>query len=486
MDLIGQLTTRFRDEFIGRMISVVSAAIFILALARLLDPDEYGLLFLALSIFGVVTLFSKLGIAGSAARYITHYKGTDSGQIPHILRFSFLSNLGTILVACCMFFFAHRYIAVLLGEPGLLPFLWLGVFFIPSETLMVYVRTTLQGFEEIRISAALQAMNQGTTLIFALSFVFLGYGAIGALVGSIMAFAVTAIIGLTYIYLQYYRTIERSPIEQSLQRRISEYSLPLAATSAADVLDKRVDAILVGFFLGPVAVAYYMVSRQIIDFIETPISALGFTLAPAYEDQKVKGNFDTAAHLYEQALSHGLLLYIPAASGLILVSEPLIEIIFGSDYIEAVPVLRIFAIYAVLRVITALTSNGLDFMGRARERAIVKGLTAIMNVVLNLVLIPLLGVVGAAIATIITYSLYAFANMYIFTREFDLRARWILQQMRTILLITLIMVVSIYPFISYISGLMMLFAVVGLGIVIWLVLVSLSGMIDIRDLSEHL
>ncbi len=66
------------------------------------------------------------------------------------------------------------------------------------------------------------------------------------------------------------------------------------------------------------------------------------------------------------------MLYIPAAAGLILVSEPLIYIVFGEEYAGAVPVLQILGIYAVLQSVKVLTDNGLDFLGRARERAIAK------------------------------------------------------------------------------------------------------------------
>jgi len=58
-----------------------------LLLAReLLTPDEYGLLFFVIAVIGVAGMFTDLGIARSAARYISESKGTDSGKIPYLLR----------------------------------------------------------------------------------------------------------------------------------------------------------------------------------------------------------------------------------------------------------------------------------------------------------------------------------------------------------------------------------------------------------------
>ena len=98
MSLVDRLAAQFRAELVGQVISVVSGAVLTIVLARLLDPDAYGLLFLAISIFAVAKIFSELGIARSAARYITEYKETDPGQLTHILRFSFLLNSTVIVV----------------------------------------------------------------------------------------------------------------------------------------------------------------------------------------------------------------------------------------------------------------------------------------------------------------------------------------------------------------------------------------------------
>lgn len=135
--------------------------------------------------------------------------------------------------------------------------------------------------------------------------------------------------------------IESSPsIKQGLRRRIAEYSLPLTATRTADKLDKEVDTILVGYFLNPLSVGYYVVAKQPVDFIQMPINALGFTIAPTFGAQKAGGEITQAARLYETTFINILLLYIPAGAGLILVADPFIELVFGTQYRDAVPVLQ--------------------------------------------------------------------------------------------------------------------------------------------------
>lgn len=486
MNLVSTLGDRFRAAFAGQIVSVISGAVLTVALARLLDPDGYGLLFLAISVLGIIKLFSKLGVAKSTAKYIAEYKETDPGQLRNIIRFGFLLNLGVIIVVCVVLLFTHEYIAQLIGEPDLVPFLLFGVFFIVSSTILTFIRLALQGFEAIEATAVLRIIDRGSRTALALGLVVLGYGALGALVGYILAYLLAAFVGLVYLYRRYYQSFSVEIVESGLKRRIAEYTIPLTATSTANVLDKRVDTILVGFFIGPVAVAYYTIGKQVVQFIETPMSALGFTLAPTYGAQQAKGKSNTAAQMYEESLSHGLLLYIPAAAGLVLVAEPLIQLVFGTDYTGAIPVLQVLAVYAVLMSVTKLTSNGLDYLGRARERAIVKGISAVLNVVLNVILIPWIGVVGAAVATVITYSMYTLANVYIMHTELDLRIKLLLEKTGCVLVITIIMSVVVFLLLDYITGFFTLFGVITVGVVVWAVLSVGTGLLDIKQIASAL
>ncbi len=480
MSLASDLGDRFKAEFAGKLIAVVSAGLLTVILARLLEPDQYGLLFLAISVLGMIEMFSKLGIAKSAARYVAEYKETDPGQLRGIFRFSLLLNVVTISVVCIAVLLGYEHIARLVGEPEIGPLLVVGVCYILFNTLDQFVRTLLQGFEAIKPASVLLSVSSSLRFVFAVSLVLVGYGVVGALLGYIISYAISTVLGLGYLYVRLYKTSPSAEIETGLRRRIVEYTAPLTLTSAADVLDKKIDTILVGIFTGPVGVAYYTVGEQVIQFVETPMAALGFALSPTYEAQKAKGNTEIAAKIYEEALTHGLLLYIPAAAGLMLVAEPLVLEAFGTEYQGAVIVLQVMAIYAVLRAIMKITSNGLDFLGRARERAIIKGITAVLNVGLNILLIPLIGVVGAAISTVITFSLFTVANLYIMHLELGFRVRYLIRHTGSALLVTAVMSVVVYLLIGMVSGIVTLVSVVFVGVLVWALLAVGSGLIDIR------
>jgi O-antigen/teichoic acid export membrane protein len=285
------------------------------------------------------------------------------------------------------------------------------------------------------------------------------------------------------VYFRYYRPLDHSvSVEPDLKRRIVEYAVPVTASEAAGNLSGRIDTILVGFFLNPIAVSYYTIAKQVVAMIQSPVNALGFTLAPTFGAEKSAGNIDTAARIYEESFIHIMLLYLPASVGIILIAEPLVGLVFGRDYLGAVPVLQVFGLYAIIQANLLVSDKGLDFLGRARTRAIIKSVTSAMNFGLNIVLIPRIGVVGAAIATVATSSLYAISNIYIIHQELQLKTMHLLKETGKIAVITSIMAIVVLLCRAFIDGWITLLAVVATGVLIWAVLSIKLNLVNIRSI----
>lgn len=486
MALVEILRSRFQVALLAEILRVIAGGILIVLLARLLSPDAYGLLFLALSILILARSVGTLGIPRSAARYISKYKETDVGQIPHVLAFAFKLNLALAVCLSLVFVVGHEFIATVVGVADLSLYLLFGSFYIVCSTLFVFVRIVLQSFEDIKLSSVLTGVNETARLCIAVALVLLGFGGLGALAGYITGYFLVALAGLLFIYVKHHRKYEPSSFNTALRRRIVEYAVPITVTKSGYLLDQQVDKILVGFFLGPAPVAYYAIGKQVVEFVETPMHALGFTLAPTYSSQKAQGNVDTAARIYETALSKGLALYIPAAAGIILFARPGIEIVFGEPYLGAAPVLQVLALFAVLLAVTKLTSASLDYLGRARERAIARVSAGMLNVVLNILLIPVLGVVGAAITTVVSYSIYTGMAVLVMHRELDLRTGWLLRQVGYALVVASVMSAAVVPLRQCVNGIATLLAVVGFGVLVWFLSVVLLGIVTREQLRNVL
>ncbi|WP_262177343.1 flippase [Haloarcula laminariae] len=481
MGLRDELAGRFRAQLAGKIIRAVGGSLLTVGLARLLDPDGYGLLFLALSVVTVFQLVT-IGIGRSAGRYIAEYREQDRSQLRYIVRDSSLILVAVMLVAVLVLTGSATQIASLFDEPALRPFLLVGSLFVVLWMAITFLEKVLQGFEAIRFVAVMGSVGRLSRVALALGLVAAGFGALGALWGYVVSALLTTALGTAYLLrqLRQYDTDGSGP-EPGLRRRIFEYAVPTTATNMSRYLDHQVDTLLVGYFLSPVAVSFYVIAEQVVNFLETPLSALGFTLSPTFGAQKAAGNVEQMSRIYEDALLNGLLLYVPAGVGLVLVARPTVTLVFGAEYSGAVPVLQVLGLYVILKAITKVSDNGLDYLGRARERAVARVITALLNVGLTVALIQPFGVTGAALATLITHGLYTATNVYISAQEFQLRAGFLLRRAGKIVGVSLVMAAVVFALSGYISGWLTLALVVGAGVLVWAVLSVTTGLLEPRQ-----
>jgi O-antigen/teichoic acid export membrane protein len=487
MTQFSNLLVRVKSEIVVQALTTILGAALILALTRLLGPKRYGILFLTVSILTFARIFSEAGVAKSGARYITEYKERKPSQIPHIIQISLGYNIVTILVVVTVVVIFRFHIADIFDETRLAVLLLYGIFFVIFGTLVRYVRVILQGFEEIKLSAVIHMLVIVCRFIFAIGLVLLGYGIWGALGGYIMSFTLISALGLVLLYVRFYQTEGvDTPTEYGLRRRIAEYSLPLVATNAAKALDLHIDTILVGLLLNPTSVGMYVLAKQITQFLETPAYAVGFSLAPTLGADKTRDNIQRSSYLYRTSLFYLLLVYLPASAGVVLVSEPIIRYAFGNTYLEAVPVVQILSLYVVFRVIAAITENSLDYLGRARLRAIIKLPTIALNIVLNIIFIQYFDIIGAAFATIVSHGLFTIATMYIIRMELNSQISYLKEKMIIIVVITGIIYITTMFGLQFVNNIYELSLLVFFEIIIWGMLVILSNILGHHNLKSDL
>lgn len=487
MSVADRISRGVSASFGASLIDTAANSLLIVILARyLLTPEEYGLLFYALSIIAVMAILGSLGIPSSAGRYVTEYGELDRDQVRYVIR----SSLAVLLVLSVGVGVATSLgsplIASLLEEPGLAPILAFGAGFVIFQSLHKLISGVFQGLNRVDLGALMSAVSAVVRFVSVIALVLLGLGAVGAFLGYVVGFAFGVALGGWILYVRFYRTYDRTTErEADLVRRLLEYSIPLTATRGASILDKRVDTILVGILIGPIGVAYYTVGKQVSQVAVTPATSLGTTISPTVGEQSAGDRKGRAARIYERSLEAILILYIPAAVGLFLVADPLVRQVFGADYAGGVPVVQIFSVYVLVNSVSRITSDGLDFLGRARHRAIIKTVMAVANFGLNLLLIPVIGVPGAALATVITHTGYVGTNVFIISRELPLSFDRILRSVVRVSAVSLVMGVAVAVLVPYISGIPSLLAVVGLGVTIWGGISVTTGLIDVAELRAY-
>lgn len=478
-DVAQNIVQGFKAEIGGRVLYFAATGAVLLILARFLTPDQYGTAFLAFAILSALQLFGDFAIPASAARYIAEFDEVDPDQIGYIVSLTFVIILTTgSLVGLGLVLF-HQQIAALFDEPALGIALLAGSGMIIARTFYRFFRKILQGFKLIGASASVYGVEGIGRLVFVLGFLLLGFGVVGAIGGYIMGYACAAVVGAVAFYRWIYPDIQlRLTGDAAIRTRVLKYAVPLFAIKGAEVTDKRVDTVLVGFFLSPAAVGFFTLGKQAVHLLQAPASALGFSVGPWFGNEKAAGNVNAIGDIYATSLVYTLLLYLPVAAGLAILARPALGIILGEGYLPATEVLQVLSVFVVLQAIEEMSENALDYLGRAQDRSVAKGMTAVLNLGVIALLVPVFGVTGAAFAKVGTHILYVAMLLYIMGREIELAPREIGGEVALIAIVTAVMGAVVLYTARFISGPLTLAGVVLLGGVIWGVLVVSLDLFD--------
>lgn len=177
---------------------------------------------------------------------------------------------------------------------------------------------------------------------------------------------------------------------------------PLALRRGIGMVTFRVDMLFLGA-LRPTREAgwyasIYTIMEGAIMFPQAVTGAFGPTLSASHAE----GRRDVIQRLYGRGLKYLVLIGLALAAGLALLAEPFIQLVYGSEYLPAVPGLMILALAVPFVFVRSLTTEVLDDIDLRGASVRIFGLALLLNVVLNIVLVPRYGFLGAAASTVAT------------------------------------------------------------------------------------
>ena len=176
---------------------------------------------------------------------------------------------------------------------------------------------------------------------------------------------------------------------------------------------------------------------------------------------------------YERSFKYMLMLGLPISSGIFIFSDQIISIFYGIEYSEASIVLAIISWHLFLRFLNVVSGFTLSSINRQGSRAFSQGIAALSNIILNLILIFLYGLIGAAIAAVITEIIFFFTYIY-FIVKYGLGIKFIRLFIRPVIA-TVIMLFSL----SFIENLVI--AII-FGALIYFTTLFIIGTIDKQDM----
>lgn len=395
-----------------QLTTAVGTAVLTLFLVRALDPHGYGIFTLALAIGGLAFLPSDLGISASAARFIAEHRG-DRNAIASILSDALKLKIAASCAISLLLAALAGPIAAAYDQPDLVWALRGVAVSLFAETLLWLLIRAFIAQGKVSVQFRVTLLESATETLATISLVLLGTGAAGATFGRAIGYSVGAGFALFITIRLFGRSIV-SLRGRGRIRQVAGYGGVSMIVDGAWALFSRIDSLLIAAFLSAAAVGTFNAPLRLITFLQYPGLAASNSVAPAMaRGRDQEPNVDA----FVRAIRYLIVFQAALIAPLLVWSTPIVDLLLGSAYAESASVLRVLTPYVVLSGLAPLVSVAATFLGEARRRIPITLAMVATNVVIDVVLLPRIGVVGAAIGTDVAFALYVPAHLRICRRH---------------------------------------------------------------------
>ncbi len=389
-----------------RVVNIGLSMITGIITARMLGPHNRGIFALVYLFASTVVTFGKLGLSQANVYSIRRHQIPPERVASNAL-FVALA-LGAVFASTVWFFRAHLLSTFLRGVP-----VWAVVAALPLIPVLLF---------ESYFNAIIQALGQfslynrrlmiGTASLVAGMFVFLVVIR-GGLEAAILVVVLNPIVMDTWLLVTVWRMLHmRLRLDFGLLRRELRFGVKSHVQVLAQHLHLRADVYLVAYFLNPSEVAFYVLAVRLAEFMLDIPRSVGMVLYPRLASLDDREMYRLAA----QGCRRTLLVTSSAAIAISLIGPLLIVLWYGHAYAPAAKPLPFIAMGIVMMSILVLLTQTFTSRGKQQVNIVVGFVALIGNLGLNVVLIPAMGIVGAALASAISYSVAACLLIVLFVR----------------------------------------------------------------------
>jgi O-antigen/teichoic acid export membrane protein len=412
------LATNIAASLFSRLLLIVVALASSVFLARFLGPEGRGLFALVLLVPSLARTFALLGFeeansvyAGLEAhgrRCLVWHSAAVAGSVG-----------GVVAVASISYF--------VLGAPGFSGLLqgplWLYVLpvaAIPAGLLVDYWWAILRGMNRIVLVSAIEVTTKTASLLLVILFVGRWSLGVGGAVWSSFVLELGT-LALMVIILRRAGVWGRPCFDWSLWKRTTKFALPAHGGTVAAYLNYRVDEFIIAALLPPEQLGFYVIAVALVERLWLLPAAVGRALLPHLTNSS--GRDPALAAI----ISRHVLIWTGVACLLIwVVADLLVHVLYSSEFSAVVAPLRwllpgIFAL-SVGKVLVA------ELLARQKPYYSLwaTGIAVVVNVLMNILLVPRIGISGAAVSSTVSYSLLSGMITWCYIRETGIRWKTLL------------------------------------------------------------
>ena len=377
---------------ISQIASYIIGFFFIMYTARYLGAEGFGILSFALAFTGIFGVFSDLGLSTLTVREVARDKslaGKYLGNVAVMKIFLVIITFGLIALTINLLGYPEQTITVVyLVALSIIFSAFSGMFYSVFQAYekMEYVSVGRILSSALMLSGALFAINQGLSVVEFASIYFI---------------VSAVVLGYSFAVCAWKFVLPKIEVDLSFWKPTIKQALPFGLTGLSGMIYTYIDSVMLSLMKGDEVVGWYNAAYRLVLILLFIPGIINMAIFPSMSRFHISSQ-NSLKWTCEKYLKYMVIVGIPIGVGTLLLAKRVILLIFGEGYMQSIIALQILIWPLVISFIGAAYVQLFGSTNRQIIVTKVSGICVVVNVILNLLLIPKLSYVGASLATVIT------------------------------------------------------------------------------------
>jgi PST family polysaccharide transporter len=424
----------FSGYFLGKIVVLISTSI----LARMLSKTDFGLVAVAVVAINYLSVLKDLGLGAALIQ--------RKGDIKEAANTVFTINLVIGIVLSALVIPLAPFVATYFRDPQVIPVLrWMGISFLINALGSVHTNWLVRELD-YRRKLVPELGGAFTKGVISIGMAYLGYGVWSLVFGQI-AGAVASVL-LVWIILPWR---PRLTLDRKTAGGLIKFGTSVTASDIITQITDNLDYIIVGRIFGLVPLSIYTLAYRLPEMLLIGnLWVMGGVVFPAFSSiqdrpEELRRGFLASVRLVQ-------LIAVPICLGLLIAAEPIVRVVFGDQWLEAIPVLRVLAVYAWVYSLGYHVGGLYKAIGRP-DILLRLSLLTLVIIVPSLLIGARFGIIGVALGHLVAVLIRRTVSLGIATRYVGVTILEILAELRSSLLAALAMAPVVLAVFYFTAGL---------------------------------